>query len=172
MRKQRPAHTLLEVILVLALLVIIAGITFPTVMSAYGSQRIRAGSDTIRAGFVEARTHAVSESRRYRFSVMEGKGNFRVAPDDPAFWSGSGPPQDDQNPAFVYEDDVPVKFGFINGGGGEGGGSQWKTMAIFDSDGSADNLEDITLRLRGTRPLVITLRALTGSSTVTYGNMK
>jgi type II secretory pathway pseudopilin PulG len=169
-RKQRSAHTLLEVILVLALLVIIAGITFPTVMSAYGSQRIRAGSDTIRAGFVEARTHAVSESRRYRFSVMEGKGNFRVAPDDPAFWSGS-PPQDDQSPAFVYEDELPpgIHFTFPNGGGS---GGQWKTVAVFDSDGSADNAEEITLELRGTRPLVITLRALTGSSTVTYGNMK
>jgi prepilin-type N-terminal cleavage/methylation domain-containing protein len=181
MHGQRQAYTLLEVILVLALLVIITGITLPTILSSYASYRVRAGTDTIRAGFVDARMHAIEDARPYRFAFVPGKGNFRVAPDDPAYWSGS-PPQDEKSPPFIREEALPngIRFSLNDNPVdtqspsalpiGSVGPEQWTTYVVFEPDGTADNPPSpITLTLTGARPLVITLRGITGTSKVTNG---
>lgn len=166
----------------MAVIVIAAGIAFPSVSTMYVQYRLRAATDTIRSGWVNARSHAVDESRRYRFSVVNGKGNFRVAPDDPAYWSGS-PPSDDQQPSYIKEDALPSGIRFAHEGDAASdnkgdsvlpsvNSGQWETVAIFDFDGTAQDDAEITVELNGGRPMIIKLRAVTGSSTVEYGKVK
>ncbi len=49
--------------------------------------------------------------------------------------------------------------------------SQWTTIAIFESDGTAQDNKEITLTLPGARPMAVKLRAATGGSTVEYGEV-
>ncbi len=185
--QSRKAYTLMELILVVAIIAIVAGISYPSIMSMYGHYRLRGGSDLIRAGWVGARAHAVDEGQRYRFAVVPGKGNFRVAPDSPTYWAGNLPDFDHDNPPLIMEDTLPSGIVFTFEGDapaapatsgdstipiGSVDPGQWKTVAIFDTDGTAE--EDVTITLRstsgdGTRPVVVSLRAMTAISSSKMG---
>jgi hypothetical protein len=187
--RKRRAYTLLEVILTMCVLVVAAGVSFPVISGMYGQHRIRAGTDGIRAGFVYARSQAAEEGRRYRFSVVLDKGNFRVAPDDPVYWSGSPPKIDEEHPAFILEDSLPkgVRFTLDGKSADKSGDSilphvspgQWTTIATFESDGTAESAQGgayvaITVSLddKSGRPMVVTLRGATATSTVKYAEGK
>ena len=80
MRQPRQAFTLLELVLVMTILVMLAAISYPSIDAMYGSYRVQAATDQVRAAWAEARTHAANEGRPYRFSIVPNKRNFRVAP--------------------------------------------------------------------------------------------
>ena len=82
--RMRRAFTLFELLLVLALLVILAGLAIPSIDYMYADSRTMAAVDQVRSKWAAARGHAVGEGRAYRFSIMQNSGAFRVAPDDPA----------------------------------------------------------------------------------------
>ncbi len=182
MHKQRRAYTLLEVVLTMTVIVIVAALAFPAASSMYVQYRLRAATDTVRAGWVKARAHSVDEARRYRFSVVPGKGNFRIAPDDPSFWSGSPLQIDDDHPALIIEDALPngIRFSLDDSSVDSHGdssldsvsSSQWTTIAVFEADGTAQEDVEITFQLNDSRSLVLTLRGVTGSSTVKPGRVK
>jgi prepilin-type N-terminal cleavage/methylation domain-containing protein len=181
----RKAYTLMEVVLVCAIIAIVACIAFPTVMSMYSTYRLQAASDAVRSAWVRARSHATDEGRRYRFSVVPGKGNFRIAPDSPEFWSGSNPEQDPDNPAYILEDALPsgIRFSLEKNGqavSGEDDGEssfdigevdpgKWVGTAYFEADGSAQEDVEITFTHEGSRPMILSLRAMTGIASVKYG---
>ena len=173
----------------MTVIVIAAGALYPSVANSYAQYKVRAATDAIRSGFVSARGHAAEEGRRYRFSVVQGKGNFRVAPDDPAYWSGSPPKNDEEQPALILEDTLPRGIRFtINDAPVDAHGDsflehvspgQYTTVATFESDSTAESpgggtAVEITVRLDGggARPMVVTLRCLTATSTVKYAEAK
>jgi type II secretory pathway pseudopilin PulG len=178
----------MELVIVLAIIAIMAGLAYPTIQGMFGHYRLRAASDGVRAGWVRARAHAVEEGQRYRFAVVPGKGNYRIAPDSPEYWSGSLPAFDPENPPLVIEDAVPSPVRFSIGEGAapdEDGDSslpvgsvepgQWVSVVFFEADGSvesalpsASNSEDvkITFSSPGYRPVVMHLRAMTGIASV------
>jgi prepilin-type N-terminal cleavage/methylation domain-containing protein len=177
----RKAYTLLELILVMTIIVIFAGLASPTIMGLFSQYRLRAGADGIQASWVGARSHAVEEGQRYRFSVVPGKGNYRVAPDSPEYWTSSLPDFNHDNPPLILEDTLPGGVVFTIGGRGGPGEAdeadssfpvgqvdpgQWQTIAVFEPDGSAQEDVSITLSCAngGARPLVVSLRALTAMS--------
>ena len=181
----RKAYTLMEVILVMTLIVIMAGIGYPSVSGMFSSYRLRAATDNVRSGWVKARAHAVEEGQRYRFAVVPGKGNFRIAPDRPEFWSGTLPELDRDNPPLILEDALPgdslLSSGIVftlNGNAPANDGAkslpigsvdpgQWVTTAYFEPDGTAQDDVDITFSCNdGGRPLILSLRALTGLASV------
>jgi prepilin-type N-terminal cleavage/methylation domain-containing protein len=181
----RKAFTLMELILVMAIIVIFGAIAIPASMSMYDGYRLRAGADGIRAAWVGARSHAVEEGQRYRFAVVQGKGNFRVAPDSGDYWSNSLPDFDHDNPPLVVESALPNGVVFtVEGRGGMGGDEEsslpigsvdpgrWQTIAIFEPDGTAQ--EDVTITLDtvggGARPVIVSLRALTAISSTKNGS--
>src|ERR1700756_3400429 len=84
----RRAYTLFELLLVLALLVLLAAIAYPTLDGVLATFRMTEAADMVRANWADARAYAMNEGRSYRFAVISGKGNFRVAPDSPEFWGG------------------------------------------------------------------------------------
>jgi prepilin-type N-terminal cleavage/methylation domain-containing protein len=184
MARRRRGYTLMEMVLVMAILVILAAVGYPTVDSMYDGIRLQAGADSVRAAWADAQSRAVDEGRPYRFAVLPGKGNYRVAPHGAENWGGAVGLSDSgegQGPALVLEEALPKGVVFTNAQGeGLGGGqtvvaaesidpSQWQTVAVFLPDGTAEDDAEIVLHMPGTRPIVVQLRALTGVVTVFRG---
>jgi prepilin-type N-terminal cleavage/methylation domain-containing protein len=181
----RPGYTLLELVLVLALVGILLGLAYPSLEGAYSHYQLKAAADEVRAAWVRARSRAVEDGRAYRFAIVPGHGNFRVAPDGDAYWGGGGPPGDDPTgPAFLLEDALPRGLRFTSGSDGpapawaDSGDSalppeavapnQWVKTAVFLPDGTADADVDVVFQGKGGRPLQVRQRALTGVITTRF----
>jgi hypothetical protein len=183
----RPASTLFELLLVLAIIVILAALAYPSLDSLYGEYKMTAATDMVRASWAKARSHAIEEGRPYRFSVVPNKGNFRVAPDSPDYWSGEPPtPPDPANPPADLRDTLPkgIRFGSadsVRAGGLDTEGESslpadhadwgaYSTTVVFLPDGTSRGTarEDVEISLygRGASPVTLHLRALTGVVTV------
>jgi prepilin-type N-terminal cleavage/methylation domain-containing protein len=181
----RSGFTLLEMVLVCAITVIFAAISYPAIEAMYAGARLEGASDSVRAAWAEAQAHAVNESRAYRFAVVPGKGNYRVAPDSAEFWTGDGGHAlaDPDNPAYVLESSLPTGMVFPEEGGSvpdvvvhdsslpDDGVpvGQWVTHAVFLADGTAQDDAEVFLKYPGTRPITLRLRGLTGTTTVLRG---
>jgi prepilin-type N-terminal cleavage/methylation domain-containing protein len=177
----RRGFTLFEIILVMAILVILVAVSYPSIESMQDYYRLQGAADSVRGNWAEARTRAMEEGRPYRYSVVFGKGNFRVAPDSADYWAGDTPaPTDANNPPLVVSDSIPKPIRFARAGSPPGendgdsalppdsiGMNQWATLAVFLPDGTARDDVAVTLAAgSGTRPLVVRLRGLTGSTSV------
>ena len=182
MRRTRRAYTLLEMLLVLAILVILGALAYPSIDGMYSGVKLRAGADALRAALMQGRSHAIDETRSYRVCVIPGAGSFRVAPDSPEYWGGSGgtpTPDDPNNPPYVQEDKLPRGIVFVmgdvgagsaggpSGSGGDSGG--WVPVVTFLATGEATADTQVVLQVPGTRPLVVRVRSMTGTVTVTRG---
>lgn len=174
MRNPRAGFTLLEVLLVLALIVMLTAIAIPSLETWYSDGKLTAGADHLRARFAEARSHAIEDNRAYRFAVMPGQGEYRLAPDDPEFWgdapaAGAENTTDDSGPPLVVEDRIPSGIRFSLGQGvstSSANSAGWVPILTFLPTGSCDADVAIRLELEGCRPLEISVRALTGAVTV------
>src|SRR5947209_6241409 len=117
LRQRRRAYTLMEVMMVMAVMVMLSAIGYPAIDNFYTGVKVEAASDAVRAAWSEAQAHAVNEGRPYRFSVVPGKGNYRVAPDSADYWGGSLPtPEDPDNPPAVIEKSLPKGIVFTTNG--------------------------------------------------------
>jgi Tfp pilus assembly protein FimT len=164
----------LELVLVMTILVIVAAISYPSLDAMYGSFKVTAAADTVRAAMAQARAHAMAEGCSYRFCVVPNQGNFRVAPDGGDYWaSNNSPPAglDPANPPLVMEDVLPKGVRFGDSGGNSGSSSlepgsvdstMWTGSAVFLPDGTAQDDAELIIRCRGARPVVIRIRGITG----------
>jgi prepilin-type N-terminal cleavage/methylation domain-containing protein len=177
---RRSGYTLLELVIVLALLVVLVGMIYPSLEDMYADYKVTAAADQVRAGWAEARAHALNEGRPYRFSIIPDKGNFRIAPHGDDYWQGNDPPpsEDPANPSFFANGtfDKGVRFvameSLQSGASPPGGDSalapnaidpaQMVTKAIFLPDGTIRDDVEVALQARGARPVVLSIRALTG----------
>jgi prepilin-type N-terminal cleavage/methylation domain-containing protein len=95
-RKPRGAYTLFELVMVLAIVVILAAMAYPTLNGMVGNKGlsgkpgVKAALDEIRGKLAEAKARAAEDGRPYRFGIVPGTGNYRIAPDSDEFWGGSG----------------------------------------------------------------------------------
>src|SRR5438045_3157306 len=107
--KTRASFTLLEIVLVLALIMVILGMVYPSLEAMYSDYKITAAGDQVRGAWASARARAMEDVRPYRFTVMSGKSDYRVAPDNPEFWKGGEPPTapDSVKPPLVLEASLP-----------------------------------------------------------------
>jgi prepilin-type N-terminal cleavage/methylation domain-containing protein len=74
----RVGYTLLELILVLAILVILAGVTMPMAMDTLDTHRLRASADRIQGAFADARNQAVRSGNEVAFYYQTGFRTFFV----------------------------------------------------------------------------------------------
>jgi type II secretory pathway pseudopilin PulG len=184
-RSAAPAYTLLEVTLVTALLSIVAALATPAITTMYAHQRLDAAIDSVRGSWATARAKAILEGRSYRFAVVVGKGNYRIAPDRDAYWGGEGSSNGEDDPegqGYIREGTLPTGVCFAQPGGGAAPAtpttsntalptgsvnpSEYTRFAVFQSDGTATEDVEIVFQFKGTRPMVVHLRALTGAVTV------
>jgi prepilin-type N-terminal cleavage/methylation domain-containing protein len=167
----RPAFTLLEVILVLAILLVLTAMLYPSVEGMYSGYRVTAAVDMVRAAWAEARSRAVNEGRNYRFSVRQN--SFRVEPES----AEASTNNDDTSEPL--EDTLPKRVSFsistqpgpndqnqemgpgpINGSNS----GSWTPVVTFLPDGSASDDVEITFSGPGLQPQTLKLRALTGTA--------
>jgi prepilin-type N-terminal cleavage/methylation domain-containing protein len=178
--RRRAGFTLFELVLVLALVAILAAISYPSMNAMYASIRITEAGDQVRAAWARARARAMNEAVPYRFGIIPNQGNFRIAPDLPDYWAGKGdlpPPSDPANPPLVLEGAVTKGVRLFalksapTGGDSEGdtvlppeavNTGAYVTVATFLPDGTAREDVELRLQTQGSRPLVLRLRGLTG----------
>lgn len=78
--RSRRGFTLLELMLVMALLVAITALTIPTLSGPLDNHRLRQGADQVRSSWVRARATAMEKGRTYVFTYSLGAGEFTLVP--------------------------------------------------------------------------------------------
>ena len=165
---RRPGLTLIEVLLVIAVIIALAAVAYPTMSAMYGDVKIKAAADDVRAAWTEARSHAIEDGRPYRFAVEPGTGKYKVAPDADGFWDGSGGTGDENDaPPYTFEGSLPNGILFEVGADLPTSG-EWSTVVVFNPDGGCDSDVEVVLKEDGddATPLVVRVRAMTGAVSV------
>jgi prepilin-type N-terminal cleavage/methylation domain-containing protein len=182
--RMRRGYTLFEMIIVCALLLIVAGLSIPSIESMYSDSKMQAAVDQVRGAWAGIRSHAISEGQSYRFSVAVNGSDFRAAPDGSEYWGGGDPPAsaDANNPPMVKEGSLPRGIRFTADASDPGSADastsmassapstssgSWSTVAVFLPDGTAQQDVEIIFRSSeaGATPISLKLRALTGGVT-------
>ena len=178
MRSQRSGFTLMELMLVLAILVMVAVLSYPSLEAMYTHVKLEAAGDFLVSQFATGRAHAIEEQRVYRFAIQPGSGQFRLAPDQPEFWGGdpsaANAPQDDGTPPpITLEDSLPdgITFGSIDPTAQVVAGSpdqgSWVTILLFLPNGGCSDDQTITLTpTAGGSQVQVRVRGVTGTVTV------
>lgn len=172
---KRSAFTLMEVMVVVAILVIISAIAYPSMDGFRDRMRLDGSVDQIRGKWGECRAHAIEEGRSYRFAVKAGTNQYRVAPDAAEFWDGGGDAAatgSDIQPLILEEEiEKDVLFQFTEGSGGaESGG--WTTVVVFRPIGECKADAEVKFQLEGMKPVTLRVRALTGVVTTVRGEQE
>jgi len=180
MKNRRTGASLIEILLVMAIVVIVSAITVPSLQAMYGSYKLNAGVDSVRAAWADARERAINENRPYRFAVEQDGSAYRVAPDDPAYWDGGdGPSDDPAGRGLILERSLPAGVRFTANGEPSSAmpdeptaetldekpvtNANWSTVVVFLPDGTAREDVKMTFVVRGCKPTSLQLRGLTGN---------
>jgi prepilin-type N-terminal cleavage/methylation domain-containing protein len=170
---RRGGFTLLELTLVLAVIVLLAAMAYPSLEAMYAEVRLTAAADQVRAAWADARAKAVEDGLPYRFAVMPADGRYRIAPDSGDYWAGgagAAAPADADSPPLDREDALPKGVSFADDGlvgeGDEAAG--WVTLVRFQPDGTASRDVEVVFTAAGCRPLQVRLRGLTGAVTTQH----
>jgi len=172
----RRGFTILELTLVIAVMIVLAALGWPQIEVMYSGARLTAGADHVRGQWAEARARAIEDQRSYRFAVIPGTGQYRIAPLDDGTAGGTDQAGDpNAQPPLTIEDTLPTGVQFSERRGSQGGAGQdhpsddsgdgYTTLVVFRADGTADRDVEIVFETEGGRPLQLRLRGLTGAVT-------
>jgi len=81
--ESRQGMTLLEILLVLAVLAFISAMAWPSIRGAYGTYKLHAAADQVRSGLNKARNAAMTTGRVHMFRFQTNGDQYVVQP-----WSG------------------------------------------------------------------------------------
>ena len=167
----RRAYTLMEVILVMALVLVVAGISVPVIQTMMDDARQTAAIDMVRAKTAETRARAMESGVPWRLAYIPNTGVFQLAPDDSTDWESMEQPFMEKE--GLYRDTLPkgIVFGVNAGdiiGASEAGaaGSEWHTIGVYNYEGSAREDSITYFGKAGIPPMAIELRGLTGTPTM------
>jgi Tfp pilus assembly protein FimT len=168
---RRPAYTLLELILTMAVIAMTAAVTVPSLDSMYPSYKMNASIDAVRGAWALGRAHAIEEGRPYRFAVAPGGDSYQLSPDDAPADGGQPSDSDQSKPPFQLKDHLPqgVNFALAQEDGQQSQSPQTdglSTVAVFLPDGTARDDAEVRFQVKGAQPKTLKLRGLTGGVTV------
>src|SRR5262245_58545235 len=170
--------------LVLAIVALLAAVAYPSLDSMYNDFKVAAAADKVQAAMAMGRLQAINEGRPYRFGVVPGKGNYRLAPDSSEFWAGnngSSSADSTDQPVILQEalpkgvrlalSDADVSIDLMRGDAtalppDSVDAGQYQAIATFLPDGTSREDVRIVFTAKGAQSLVITLRGITGAVTV------
>jgi type II secretory pathway pseudopilin PulG len=81
-RTRHSAYTLLELLLVLAIIVAVAGAVTPTVVERMGDYKLKRGTEMARSAISSTRIHAIDLSSVYQFRFEAGGRRYLAIPTD------------------------------------------------------------------------------------------
>lgn len=173
----RRGFTLVEVLVVMAVLVILAAVILPSVGAFRGDSRPQAAVDLLRGELADARGRAKLENRPYRVAVGSNGTRLRRAPDGPEFAEAAAYDRPDGTSAaveYALEHAVVELLSDPSAAAGADGADGWQTVAVVLPDGTC--LDDsITVGVReadapaGAGSLRVHIRGLTGTARVVTG---
>lgn len=76
----RRGFTLVEILLVLAVLAVFAGMTVPAVMRMFGQQKLTGSAERVRSAIASARIRAIESGLMYQFCCEQNGSRFVVVP--------------------------------------------------------------------------------------------
>lgn len=167
----KRGYTVMEVLLVIAILVILGAISVPTISAFRGNTRIKAAADAVRGRMSEARMKAIEDGQSYRLAISADGRRLRVAPDTAeAMDQAAG--EVASSGGLIREDDLPEQViaellmdeeTFVSEDA-----NGWRRIATFLPDGTCkEDVVHLLLQETGVNPLLVRLRGLTGTTSVT-----
>jgi prepilin-type N-terminal cleavage/methylation domain-containing protein len=152
MGRSRAGHTLLELMLVVAIMVVLLALAVPMIGPMFAGSRVDAASDMVRARLAEMRVKAIEEGRPYALKVS--KSRFRV---EPAHGSGSG---------AILEGKLPGNVTFRLGNGARQESEDYQEIVRINANGAPESDAVISFAdPEGGRAVDLRLRSVTGSVT-------
>ena len=165
----RDGFTLLEMLLVMALITLLLAMVLPAVETIYLGTKLQGAADHLRARIAECRARAIEEGRSYQLAIAVDTPGYRLAPDTATHWDGGTPDAQEDNavPPLVIEDQLPNGIVFRAGGPGQRvTQGNWTRLLTFLPDGTCEEDCSIRLELDGAEPLEVNVRGLSGAVTV------
>ena len=174
--RSRAGYTLMEVLVVLAILIILGALLAPTFNSFSRDTKVKAATDTIMARIADARASAIERGLPYRLALSEDGLHLRIAPDDQAYANHTVTSDEDDNPLVAEADfpkDVTVQHLMDEESQAVTDQAGWVRVATFLPDGTCrEDLAVIQVREPGVYPILIRIRGLTGAATTSHGTMQ
>lgn len=166
-RPSRNGFTLVELLLVLALLVVIAGFTAAALDGTLLQSKLRKGVEQVRTAWSEARLRSVSDGQRLAFTCLVGGRDFRLTSCNdlivPAGGNESAPAAVQQLPDGVVFRTAEARPSTATVGAAEVGpttAGQWSAPVVFSPDGTSYDAY-VVLESSTGRKTQIALRGLT-----------
>ncbi|MFO0813200.1 MAG: prepilin-type N-terminal cleavage/methylation domain-containing protein [Gemmatales bacterium] len=181
-RSHRSGFTLVELLAVVALIAITAGVALPMAAGWWKAQKLQEAIDDLRTDWIKARTLAMDDGRPYRFAIENSGRSYRIAPNELDYWTNSSssvnapPTGDPEEPqGTVIEKQLPDGILFQSAGdlvnlSPENTESTWLFLPdgrarLLDADGREHQQSNVILmEQQGTRRRQLTMRALTAQS--------
>ncbi len=169
--QERLGYTLMEMMMVMAILVIAASISVPVIHSMLADGRLSAAADQVRAQLAETRARAMDEGRPWRLAYLPNTGVYQLAPEESTDWEQKS--DEPMETAELVRGVLPkdIVFGAKEediSGRQEAGqaGSDWETLAIYLPGGDARDDTMTYFGHVGFLPMRVQVRALTGAMSV------
>lgn len=167
-RTTRSGYTLVEILVVLAVLVILGAFIVPTLDSYRGNSRQKSAADGIRARLADARAKAMEQGTWYRLAVSTDKTRIRLGPDGPNFASLSGsdaPSLTSSVSEDQFEEGVTAELRFDSDDVQPPMSGEWITIATVGPDGTCkEDAVTIVVREKDFKPIEIRMSGITGTA--------
>lgn len=167
----RSGFTLIELIAVLVVVLILAGLIVPTLKGMKGNGDQKAAADVVRARLADARSLAMNDCIPYRLAINQDGIRIRYAPDGTDF---ADLPSSDVSGASTRVLECKIEHSSLvmtsydsNSQVAGPDSAGWITVATFQPDGTS--LQDkamIEVHSDGFPPMRIAFRGITGGSSV------
>jgi hypothetical protein len=178
---KRAGYTIFEILMVLAVLVLILSLAWPTIESFQSEYRVRQGGQLVQARLAAARVHAVESGLTYQFRFEPGGQRFLVLPVDQQALLAPAQGRRPKKLAGILPSDKamfdPSSTGSAGGQQIPGewlagipdadkfGGATWSAPAYFYADGTASAVR-LVIRDKKSHMVTVSVRPLTGSVSV------
>ena len=172
--RRRSAFTMLELMLVLAIIIVVAALAVPAVQGTIDNQAISSGADRVRVAMGQARVKAIRSGKVYAFFYQRGGQRFDVAPLENFGQLSSG--RNNGRPVNAQDRELsdnwlPRQVRFVagetqtdsrsNAAQESSGGGASTDAVLFYPDGTSQDAK-LFVQDEGGRTMAVELRGLTG----------
>lgn len=156
--QKRRGYTLLEIVLVLAIIAITGALAVPMLENMLAGDKLVSAADMVKSRLSEMQSRAREEGRAYKFTFTESGDSFRIEPcQDCAGGTMDSAPIEDKLPT-----NITFKGATASSTDGEGDSSPTFEIVVLPDGTSPQNFE-ITLAPTEGRAVVVRVRGLTGA---------